>query len=83
MGSDAFATGLAMYVLTQSPSNEMREPLLRARDFLVKTQQADGSWLMKSRPAPPPGPGPARYLTPIRYWGSAWATIGLVQPLPK
>ena len=83
VGSDAFATGLAMYVLAQSPSKDVHEPLLRARDFLVKTQQADGSWLMKSRPAPPPGPGPARYLTPIRYWGTAWATIGLVQPLPK
>jgi squalene-hopene/tetraprenyl-beta-curcumene cyclase len=81
--SDAFATGLALYVLSQAKASDVREPLLRARQFLVKTQQPDGSWIMKSRSAPPPGPGPARYLTPIRYWGTAWATIGLVQKLPN
>jgi squalene-hopene/tetraprenyl-beta-curcumene cyclase len=83
MDSDAFATGLALYVLSHVKADDVRHPLLRARDFLVKTQQPDGSWIMKSRSAPAPGPGPARYLTPIRFWGTAWATIGLVQRVPK
>jgi hypothetical protein len=80
MKSDAFATGLALYVLS---GEKETAAIGRGRDFLVKTQNADGSWPMTSRPAPPPGPGPARNLSIIRYWGSAWALIGLVRTTPR
>src|SRR5262249_39171951 len=55
----------------------------RAQAFLIKTQRPDGSWPMTSRPAEPPGPGPARNLGPIRYVGTALATMGLVRTSAK
>jgi squalene-hopene/tetraprenyl-beta-curcumene cyclase len=79
MKSDAFATGLALYVLSEQKAKGVDEAVRRAQAFLIKTQQSDGSWPMTSRPAEPPPPGPARDLRPIRYLGTAWATIGLVR----
>jgi hypothetical protein len=81
--SDAFATGLALYVLSQQKVEGLGAEIGRAQAFLVKTQQADGSWPMKSRPSEPTGPGPARDLRPISYFGTAWATIGLVRSSPE
>ena len=82
MKSDAFATGLALYVLSGQKAKGVDEAVRRGRAFLVQTQQADGSWPMSSRPAEPKGPGPASSLGPIRYVGTAWATIGLVRSSP-
>ena len=50
----------------------------RAHAFLIKTQRADGSWPMTSRPVRPGGEG-AKSLIPITGAGSAWAVLGLVQ----
>jgi hypothetical protein len=82
MKSDAFATGLALYVLSGQKANGVDEAVRRAQAFLIKTQQSDGSWPMSSRPAEPKGPGPAHDLRPIQYVGTAWATIGLVRSCP-
>jgi hypothetical protein len=82
MKSDAFATGLSLYVLSGQNAEGVEEAVRRAQAFLSKTQQSDGSWPMASRPAEPPGPGPARDLRPIKYFGTAWATIGLVRSCP-
>jgi hypothetical protein len=82
MKSDAFATGQALYVLSQLGEKSAGEAVGRAQAFLARTQQPDGSWPMTSRPAPKPGPGPARNLGPIRYVGAAWATLGLVRSSP-
>ena len=82
MKSDAFATGLSLYVLSGEKAEGVEEAVRRAQAFLSKTQQSDGSWPMGSRPAEPKGPGPARDLRPIKYFGTAWATIGLVRSCP-
>jgi squalene-hopene/tetraprenyl-beta-curcumene cyclase len=82
MTSDAFATGLALYVLSGQKAEGVEKAVRRAQAFLARTQQADGSWPMASRAAEPPGPGPAGNLGPIRYFGTAWATIGLVRSSP-
>jgi squalene-hopene/tetraprenyl-beta-curcumene cyclase len=82
MKSDAFATGLALYVLSGQKAEGVEKTVRRAQAFLRKTQQADGSWPMTSRAAKPSGPGPAGDLRPIRYFGTAWATIGLVRSSP-
>jgi hypothetical protein len=83
MKSDAFATGLALYVLSEPEAEGVADAVRRARAFLIRTQRPDGSWLMNSRPAAPPGPDPARNLGPIRYVGTAWATMGLVRSSPR
>ena len=82
MKSDAFATGLSLYVLSGQKSEGVEKAVRRGQVFLSKTQQPDGSWPMTSRRAEPSGPGPARDLGPIRYFGTAWATIGLVGSPP-
>jgi hypothetical protein len=82
MKSDAFATGLSLYALGDRSGPGVAAAIGRGQAFLVKNQQSDGSWPMTSRPAEPPGPGPARDLRPIKYFAAAWATIGLVRSGP-
>jgi hypothetical protein len=83
MRSDAFATGLSLYVLAGRKDPGVGTAVGRAQAFLVKNHQPDGSWPMASRPAEPPGPGPASNLGPIRYFGTAWAAIGLARSGPE
>jgi hypothetical protein len=82
MKSDAFATGLSLYVLSGQKAAGLEKAVRRAQAFLSKTQQPDGSWPMTSRPAEPSGPGPAGNLGPIRFFGTAWATVGLIRSSP-
>jgi squalene-hopene/tetraprenyl-beta-curcumene cyclase len=80
--SDAFATGLALYALSAAGDDAA---VRRARKFLVETQSEDGSWPVPTAPWTTVGSNPDRLkrLEPIyRYWGSAWATIGLARTLP-
>jgi hypothetical protein len=85
MASDAYATGTAMYALLSRGGVDKNAPsILRARDFLVKAQEPDGSWKMTSRP-PNNGNGTtgAGNLEPITVAGSAWAVLGLLQRVPQ
>jgi hypothetical protein len=53
MTSDAYATGQALTALAQSGALPAADPALtRGREFLVKTQMADGSWYVRSRAIP-------------------------------
>jgi hypothetical protein len=47
--SDAYATGQALVALYEAGANTQDPPYKRGASFLVKTQLADGSWLVKSR----------------------------------
>jgi hypothetical protein len=49
----------------------------RGRAFLIKSQRADGSWPMTSRPTKAGGKG-SNSLIPITGAGSAWGVMGLV-----
>jgi squalene-hopene/tetraprenyl-beta-curcumene cyclase len=83
--SDALATGQALYALMQSGLSADHSAIRRARDYLIESQTEDGSWLVPSR-AISAATDEARLkkLAPIyRYWGTAWATIGLSETLPK
>ncbi|MDZ4289973.1 MAG: prenyltransferase/squalene oxidase repeat-containing protein [Prosthecobacter sp.] len=77
--SDAFATGQVLYLLTAADCQISPETRTKAIGFLLKNQQADGSWLMASRarllPKPSAGAG---NLDMIRYAGTAWAAMGLI-----
>lgn len=78
MGSDAWATGQALYALAHAELKQHDPVLTRGQDFLRKTQRDDGSWSMTSRPTETGGTG-ANYLIPITGAGSAWAVLGLVR----
>jgi hypothetical protein len=79
--SDAFATGQALYALADVGLKTDDPAVAKARAFLVKSQQADGSWEMASRPGGPGGKS-AKNLAPITYLGTAWAVLGLIRWAP-
>jgi len=78
MASDAWATGQALYALAFAGIKPNEGAIVRGQAFLIKTQQADGSWSMTSRPTAPGGKG-SNSLIPITGAGSAWAVLGLVR----
>ena len=75
--SDAYATGQVLYVLSLAGVKPARAEVRRAVSFLVTTQKDDGSWPMTPRSHP--DATPAKNAVPITYFGSAWATLGLVR----
>ena len=79
--SDAFATGQALYFLSLAGVKPDRTELQRGVSFLVGSQKEDGSWPMKSRSHP--SATPMTNPVPITYFGSAWATLGLVRAVPR
>lgn len=78
--SDAYATGQALYVLNLAGVKPDRAEVRGAVAFLVQTQNADGSWPMTARAHP--GATPSANPVPITYFGSAWATLGLLRSVP-
>jgi len=88
--SDPLATGQVLYALQPSSSNQPTDAAIaRAQAWLVKTQLADGSWPIdithiskvdRSAPAKAKSFGDATGI--YTYWGSSWATIGLLQGVP-
>lgn len=79
--SDAYATGQALYVLSLAGVKNDRAEIRGGVAFLVASQKDDGSWPMNRRGHPGVTPGP--FTVPIIYFGSAWATLGLMRSVPK
>jgi acetyl esterase/lipase len=79
--SDAYATGQVLYVLSEAGVKNDCAQVRRAVEFLVTTQKDDGSWPMTARAHP--GATPAANPVPITYFGSAWATLGLLRAVPR
>jgi hypothetical protein len=83
--SDGFATGLALYAVTEAGPAD-NAVVRRARKFLVESQTPDGSWTIPPASWTKTASTPERIqkLDPIyRYWGTAWASIGLARTLPE
>ena len=77
--SDALATGMALYALSQAaPDSRIDSAITRAQEFLVTTQSKDGSWKVNGTKA-------NKRDTPIEtsvFWGASWAVLGLAETLP-
>lgn len=84
LASDAYATGQALYALNFAGVKFERPEIQRAVGFLAANQQADGSWPMTPRnhSGVEATRKPVRFPVPITYFGSAWATLGLVRFVP-
>jgi squalene-hopene/tetraprenyl-beta-curcumene cyclase len=83
--SDAFATGQALYALTEAQLPTDAAPIERGCSYLVGSQKPDGSWPVSPRAiSSATNEGRLARLTPIyEYWGSAWAIIGLTHTLSR
>jgi squalene-hopene/tetraprenyl-beta-curcumene cyclase len=79
--SDAYATGQALYFLSLAGVKASRPEIRRGVSFLVAGQREDGSWPMTSRAHP--GEKPFTNPVPITYFGSTWATLGLMRAVPN
>lgn len=79
--SDAYATGQALYFLSLAGVKNDRAEIQRGVSFLVANQKEDGSWPMTPRAHP--GKKPVKNAVPIIYFGSAWATLGLMRSVSK
>jgi hypothetical protein len=77
LASDAYMTGEALWAMAAAGVDRNHPAVRRAVAFLLARQQADGSWPMVSRPFGPENKG-ASDPRPIRFAGTAWATLGLL-----
>ena len=74
--SDALATGEALYALSRAGGITHQSAIEKAWTFLTSTQRDDGSWLVHTR-------NPKGHDEVISYFGTGWATVGLITSLPK
>lgn len=81
--SDSLTTGLVTYILAKVQSGDDSAALRDARQFLLASQQADGSWLTPAKNiSKSTEPERLKARDEIyRYWGTAWAAIGLLETL--
>ena len=77
--SDALATGISLYALITTGMPPEETSAGKAIQFLISTQQANGSWKVKGTKEKKK----ATVQETATYWGTAWATIGLLQTLPS
>lgn len=73
--SDAYTTGQVLYVLRRSGVDD-EAMVAEAVAYLLGTQQADGTWTVPSERISAEPSETREYV--YRYWGTAWATLGLV-----
>lgn len=79
--SYAHTTGECLYCLGVMGLGESDAVVRNAWKYLVRTQQREGWWHAPSRELF--GTKPDKATDPSIHWGTAWATIGLLQTLPK
>jgi hypothetical protein len=88
--SDVLATGQVLYVLQAHAADPATAAAIaRARHWLLKTQREDGSWaidITHISKIDRSGPAKAKSFKAATdiytYWGSSWATLGLLQAVP-
>lgn len=81
--SDPSTTGLITYVLAKACAGESAAEIQSARSFLLASQQPDGSWHTSSKNiSNTSDPERLKARDEIyHYWGTAWATLGLLESL--
>ena len=85
--SDAYSTGQTLFMLRRTGTPAEDAAAVRARDYLLRTQLADGSWLVESHQKFKAQPyfengdphGEHQFISTA---ATAWATAALAQALP-
>ncbi len=76
--SDALATGIVLYALSRDGVPPTDAAIAKARAFLMQTQRDDGSWAVKGTKENKKN----NVENTSVFWGTCWATIGLLESLP-
>jgi hypothetical protein len=79
--SNAFSTGETLYALATAGLNNDHPAVRRGVGYLLSTQNADGTWTTPSRLTSDKGEEGGKIEYIYKYWGTAWATIGLARTL--
>jgi hypothetical protein len=91
MASDAYSTGEVLVALREGAGLATNDlAYQRGLRFLLKTQEADGSWHVKSRLHPPAPVSPPYFDTEFPYQhnqfismtGNSWAASAMLQAIP-
>ncbi len=91
MSSDAYSTGEALSALYEAAGVSSSDPVYqRGMRYLLKTQQADGSWHVASRLHPPAPVSPPYFETGFPYkhdqfvsaMATSWAAAAMMHALP-
>jgi N-acyl-D-amino-acid deacylase len=86
--SDAFSTGQTLFMLLKTGTPPDHLAIQQSRNYLLRTQHADGSWLVESRVKNKVQPyfengDPHDEHQFLSTAATAWAVAGLVQLLPS
>ncbi len=76
--SDALATGMALYALRQAGVATDDQTVRSAVGFLIATQLEDGSWEVHGTKEA----SREEFEETSGFWGTTWATLGLLRTLP-
>jgi mono/diheme cytochrome c family protein len=87
LASDAFATGQSLYALIQAGVVTAGQSTIpRGIEFLVRTQEADGTWHVRRRAHPFQPPMDSGFAHGADGWisaaGSSWAVLALLSTQP-
>jgi hypothetical protein len=79
--SNAFSTGQTLYALAGAGLDHRHPAVRRGIGYLLHTQAADGTWITPSRLTSNKGEEGGKIEYIYKYWGTAWAVIGLARTL--
>jgi ankyrin repeat protein len=91
LSSDSYATGEALFALREAAGMPTADPAYqRGLRFLLKTQEPDGSWRIKSRLNPPAPVSPPYFDAGFPYkhdqfisiMGTSWAVTAMLNAIP-
>ena len=81
LDSDAYATGMTLYALSQAGFSTKSEVYRKGIAFLLHNQYEDGSWFVKSRSFPAQPHIESGYPFGYNQWisaaGACWATLAI------
>ncbi len=84
--NDAYATGLSLFALNESGVAVTDDTYRRGVAYLLRTQYADGSWLVRTRAFPVQGYFESGFPFGRHQWisaaGTGWAAVAIARSLP-
>lgn len=82
--SDAYATGLVLYVLGTTARKGADATIQKAWKYLLGSQRSEGDWFVHRKTISAPAKKSDEEGNLIySYWGTGWAVLGMLRTLPQ